>query len=195
MILSNMLTRFIVLNSLLASVACYSLALCFSKKMFLLSVANSHIREKKAQSPLNIFAIFVWLAVQWKSGILHYPILTYLTNSKGALVACVDLTGTTSRKIKQLDESGNHLILLFCVTKASITSKTPAEHTFLRVQHKLPTQHRSLIGMKNKMDMGMQHGFSIGMNRKQARKGYFKINKKWGCLEKTSVLFWKAHIK
>lgn len=144
--------------------------------MFLLSIANSHIRKKKAQSPLNIFIVFVWLAVQWKSGILHYPILTNLTNSKRALVACVDLTGTTSRKIKQLDESGNHLILLFCVTQASITSKTPAEHTFLRVQHKLHTQHRSLIGMKNKMDIGMLHGFSIGMNKKQARKGYFTIN-------------------
>lgn len=66
-------------------------------------------------------------------------ILTHLTDSKGTLVACTDLTSTTSRKVKQFDQSGNHLVLLFRVTQTPISTKTPAEHSLLRIQNQLHT--------------------------------------------------------
>lgn len=65
---------------------------------------------------------------------------THLADSKRTLVACIDLTGTTARKVKQLDQPGNHLILLLGVTEAPIAAKAPGEHTLLRVQHQLKTQ-------------------------------------------------------
>lgn len=66
--------------------------------------------------------------------------LTHLAECKGTLVACKDLTGTTSREVKQFNQSGNHLILLLCVSQAAVTTKPPAEHSFLRIQHKLHTR-------------------------------------------------------
>lgn len=66
--------------------------------------------------------------------------LTILTDGERALVACVDLTGATSRKIKQFDQPRNHLVLLFSMAQSSITPETPAEHSLLRVQHQLHTQ-------------------------------------------------------
>lgn len=65
---------------------------------------------------------------------------THLADSKRTLVACIDLTGTTARKVKQLDQPGNHLILLLGVTEAPIAAKAPGEHALLRVQHQLKTQ-------------------------------------------------------
>lgn len=74
---------------------------------------------------------------------MKFSLLTHLTDSEGTLVACADLTGTTSRKIKQFDQSRYHFILLFRMTQAAITTKTPAEYTLLRVQHQLHThQHK-----------------------------------------------------
>lgn len=65
---------------------------------------------------------------------------TALADGEGALVAGVDLTGSASGEIKELDESRDHLVLLFGVAQSSITPEAPAEDTLLGVQHQLHTQ-------------------------------------------------------
>lgn len=74
---------------------------------------------------------------------LSRPFLTHLADSEGALVSCVDLTGTASRKVKQFDQTRNHLILLLCVAQTPVTAETPAEHSLLGVQHQL---HKHMHG-------------------------------------------------
>lgn len=73
--------------------------------------------------------------------------LTHFTDSKRTLVACADLTGTTSRKVKQFDQSRDHFILLLCMPKTSITAKAPAEHTLLRVKHQLHTHQNTVFNV------------------------------------------------
>ena len=71
-------------------------------------------------------------------------LLTHLVDSEGTTVAAKDLCGTTPGDVKNLNQSGHHLILLLSVTQAPITPKAPAEHTLLRVQNQLCTQTKTI---------------------------------------------------
>lgn len=75
--------------------------------------------------------------------------LTHLVDGEGALVPGVDLSGATSGEVEELDESGNHLVLLLRVTQTSVTAKTPAEDPLLRVQHQLDTQNQVRAGSEH----------------------------------------------
>lgn len=79
---------------------------------------------------------------------IKYKWLTKLIDSKGTLVAWADLSGTTSREIKQLDQPWNHLILLLCVPKTPVATKTPTEHSFLRVQDQLYAHKHTLLMLR-----------------------------------------------
>lgn len=72
-------------------------------------------------------------------GLVFCSSLTHFVEGEGALVAGVDLGSAASREVKQLDESGNHLVFLLCVAQTAVASKTPAEHPLLGVQHQLST--------------------------------------------------------
>lgn len=66
-------------------------------------------------------------------------LLTHFTDSKGTLVSAVYLGGSTAREIEELDQTRDHLILLFDVAQTSIAPKPPGENTLLRVQYELKT--------------------------------------------------------
>lgn len=63
--------------------------------------------------------------------------LTHFTDSKRTLVSAVYLGGSTTREIKELHQTRDHLILLLSVAQTSIAPKTPGENTLLRVQYQL----------------------------------------------------------
>lgn len=64
---------------------------------------------------------------------------THLVDGEGTLVSCVDLSGSASREVEQLDEPRNHLVLLLRVAQTAVPSEAPAEDPLLGVQHQLHT--------------------------------------------------------
>lgn len=89
-------------------------------------------------------------------------VLTHFTEGEGALVPSADLTGSTSREVKELDQSWDHFILLLSVTQTAVTSEAPAEHPLLGVQHQLHITRRS--GFSYRTDHHHHH-YRIEENR------------------------------
>ena len=64
---------------------------------------------------------------------------THFIDSKGALVASVDLGCPAPGEVKELHQSGHHLVLLLCVTQPPIATKAPGKHPLLGIQYQLDT--------------------------------------------------------
>lgn len=68
--------------------------------------------------------------------------LTHLVDGEGALVPGEDLSGAAAGEVEELDEPGDHLVLLLRVAQAPVAAETPAEDPLLGVQHQLSTRDR-----------------------------------------------------